>query len=71
MVDDWRAKMRLDLETIVDKAVVSGAEQGDVFAAIEEELSRLRLALDRDTDPADDDTKGILDEPANDWPGAP
>ena len=71
MADAWRAKLRLDLERLVDTAVVSGVEQEDVFAATEEELSRLRLALDRDPDPADDDTRNILDEPASDWPGAP
>jgi hypothetical protein len=70
MTEDWRAKLRLDLEDLVDEAVVSGVEQADVFAAIEEELSRLRRALDHDPDPADDTTKRVVDDPANDWPGA-
>ncbi|WP_075292900.1 hypothetical protein [Pararhizobium arenae] len=70
MAEDWRAKLRLDLEDLVDEAVVSGVEQADVFAAIEEELSRLRRALDHDPDPADDTTMRVVDDPANDWPGA-
>lgn len=67
MADEWKAKLRLDLETLVDTAVVSGVEQVDIFTAIEEELSRLRLALDRDPDPADEDPRGVVNEPANGW----
>ncbi|MBD9507944.1 hypothetical protein IB277_14730 [Ensifer sp. ENS07] len=70
MAEDWKAEVRLGLEELVDKAVVLGARQADVFAAIEEELARLRVAMEYDPDPADDSSTRILGEPANDWPGA-
>ena len=70
MAEDWRVKFRLDLENLVDEPVVSGVKQADVFAAIEEELSRLRRAHDQDPDPADDTRTRVVDNPANDWPGA-
>lgn len=44
----------------MDKAVVQGVK-----------LSRLRIAIESDPDPADDSTMGVLEEPANDWPEAP
>ncbi|TCV57604.1 hypothetical protein EDE09_1463 [Neorhizobium sp. S3-V5DH] len=34
MTDDWQADLRLGLEHLVDKAVVKGAKQNDVFAAV-------------------------------------
>jgi hypothetical protein len=70
MVDDWEAQVRLGLEKLVDEAVVKGAKQTDVFAAINEELSRLRIALERDPDPAEDSSTAVPEEPANDWPAA-
>lgn len=69
MTDDWRAELRLGLEHLVDKAVVKGAKQIDVFTAVEVELGRLRVANDRDPDPAED-TQEMVEEPANDWPAA-
>jgi hypothetical protein len=50
--------------------VVKGAKQTDVFAAINEELSLLRIPLERDPDPAEDSSTGVPEEPANDWPAA-
>jgi hypothetical protein len=41
----------LGLEDLVDKAVVTGARQADVFAVLEGEIIRLGIALDRDPDP--------------------
>ncbi|MBD9596304.1 MULTISPECIES: hypothetical protein [unclassified Ensifer] len=70
MGEYWKAKVRIGLEELVDKAVVGGARHADVFAAIEAELARLRIAIELDPDPADDSTTRILGEPANDWPGA-
>lgn len=69
MTDEWLAETRLGLEKLVDQAVVKGATQAAVFAVVEEELARLRVALDKDPDPADD-TQEVLEEPANDWPAA-
>ncbi len=51
----------------MDKALVKGAKQTDIFAAIDEELARLRVALDRDPDPAEDRAVAVQ-EPSNDWP---
>jgi hypothetical protein len=70
MTDDWRADLRLGLEHLVDEAVVKGAKQIDVFAAVEVELARLRVANDRDPDPAKDTSQEMVEEPANDWPAA-
>ncbi len=64
MTDDWQADLRLGLEHLVDKAVVKGAKQNDVFAAVGAELARLRGANDRDPDPAEDTSQEMLEEPA-------
>jgi hypothetical protein len=69
MDDDWQSQVRLGLEELVDKALVKGAKQTDIFAAIDEELARLRVALDRDPDPAEDRAVAVQ-EPSNDWPPA-
>ncbi len=69
MEDDWRAEVRLGLENLIDKAVVAGAMQADAFAVIEDELARLRAAMERDPYPSEDDMQ-TAKEPANDWPGA-
>jgi hypothetical protein len=67
--NDWKPGLRLKLEGLVDDCVVGGARQQDVFDAIIEEVGNLRIALERDPDPAEDQASRI-DEPANDWPGA-
>jgi hypothetical protein len=65
---DWHEEFRNGLANLVDQAVVSGARQADVFHAAVEEIERLRIADERDPDPADDASEGIIEEPANDWP---
>ncbi len=70
MTNDWRAELRLALEELVDAAVVVGARQQDVYAAILDEIGQLRLAYQRDPDPADDVSEQVIEEPANDWPAA-
>ncbi len=69
MEDDWRAEVRLGLENLIDKAVVAGAMQAEIFAVIEDELARLRAAMERDPNPSEDDTQ-TAEESVNDWPGA-
>ncbi len=69
-MDDWREEFRSGLANLVDRAVVSGARQADVFQAAVEEIKRLRVANDRDPDPADDASEAEVEEPANDWPAA-
>ncbi len=69
-MDDWREEFRSGLANLVDRAVVSGVRQADVFKAAIEEIERLRAADDRDPDPADDASEGEIEEPANDWPAA-
>ncbi len=39
-MNDWRAELRLELEKLVDAAVVAGARQRDVYAAILDEIGR-------------------------------
>ena len=70
MADDWRAEVKLGLENLVDKVVLSGADRAEVFATVEDELARLRVANDQEPDPAEDGTDEMLEEPANDWPAA-
>jgi hypothetical protein len=69
VTDDWRARLRDKLEDFVDTFVVAGAKQEDVFDAVVEEVGNLKVALDRDPDPADDNSVAV-EEPANDWPSA-
>ncbi|RVI89908.1 hypothetical protein CN186_25395 [Sinorhizobium medicae] len=69
-MNDWRADLRLGLENLVDAAVVAGAHQRDVYAAILDEVERLRLAYERDPGPADDLSEQIVEEPSNNWPAA-
>lgn len=69
-MDDWREEFRSGLANLVDRAVVSGARQADVFQAAVEEIERLRIADERDPDPADDASEVQVEEPANDWPAA-
>ncbi len=70
MTNNWRAELRLALEELVDAAVVVGARQQDVYAAILDEIGQLRLACQRDPDPADDVSELVIEEPSNDWPAA-
>jgi len=65
MTDNWRARLRDRLEDLADTFVVAGAKQEDVFDAITEEVENLKVALDRDPYPANDDT-AVIEEPAND-----
>ncbi|WP_439616239.1 hypothetical protein [Shinella sp.] len=67
--DDWRTALRLEIEKAVDDAVIAGGTQSDIFAEILSEVDRLRAALERDPDPAEDNTDEI-GEPSNDWPSA-
>ncbi|ASQ04049.1 hypothetical protein HR059_07230 [Sinorhizobium meliloti WSM1022] len=69
-MNDWRAELRLELEKLVDAAVVTGARQRDVYAAILDEIGQLRLAYERDPDPADDISEQVIEEPSNNWPAA-
>ncbi|MDX0432006.1 hypothetical protein GOL30_24960 [Sinorhizobium medicae] len=55
---------------LVDAAVVTGARQQDVYAAILDEIGQLRLAYERDPDPADDISEQVIEEPSNSWPAA-
>ncbi len=66
---DWKAGLRLKLEDLVDTYVVAGAERNEIFDAIIKEIGNLRIALQRDPDPADDESE-VIDEPSNDWPAA-
>jgi hypothetical protein len=67
-MDEWREEFRRGLANLVDRAVVSGARQADVFQVAVQEIERLRVADDRDPDPADDASEAEIEEPANDWP---
>jgi hypothetical protein len=53
-MSDWRRDLRLKLEALIDELVVDGAKQSEVYAAIQAEIEALRLAYDKDPDPADD-----------------
>lgn len=70
MSNDWRDEFRSGLANLVDQAVVSGAKHADVFNATIEEIERLRIANERDPDPADDVSDDNVEKPANDSPAA-
>lgn len=67
---EWRNEVRDSLENLVDRAVTSGAKQQDVFAEVAKVIEELRIANERDPDPADTPLETAVDEPANEWPGA-
>ncbi|MDX0716412.1 hypothetical protein GOL39_24000 [Sinorhizobium medicae] len=69
-MNDWRAELRLELEKLVDAAVVAGARQQDAYDAILDEIGQLRLADERDPDPANDISEQVIEEPSNNWPAA-
>ena len=69
-MNSWRADLHLGLEKLVDAAVVAGARQQDVYAAILDEIGQLRLAYERDPDPADSVSEQVIEEPTNNWPAA-
>ncbi|WP_028748489.1 hypothetical protein [Rhizobium mesoamericanum] len=70
MTTNWRGDLRHKLEDFVDTFVVNGAKQVDVYNAIQKELDFLRVAHDRDSDPADDQSDEVVEEPSNDWPAS-
>jgi hypothetical protein len=70
MNSEWQQEFCRGLENLVDQAVVSGARQGDVFEVAIKEIECLRVANERDPDPADDMSEQIVEEPSNDWPAA-
>jgi len=70
MSNDWRDEFRSGLANLVDQAVVSGAKRAEVFKATIEEIERLRIANERDSDPADEVSEHTVEEPANHWPAA-
>lgn len=68
-MSDWRRDLSLKLEDFIDELVVHGAKQSEVYAAIQAEIEALRLAYEKDPDPADD-ASDVIEEPSNDWPGS-
>jgi hypothetical protein len=70
MSGNWKDGLRDRLEDFVDSFVVKGAKQSDVYDAIVEEIGNLRVAYDRDPDPAEDRPGAEPEEPSNEWPGA-
>lgn len=70
MSDDCRASISIGMEALVDKAVVQGADHKDMFTVLNDELVRLRLALEQDPDPAEDGAPMRPQEPDNVWSNA-
>jgi hypothetical protein len=68
-MDSWRVEISDVLERLVDSAVTAGARQAEVFAELKKAIEQFEAANDRDPDPADAPTE-MIDEPANEWPGA-
>jgi hypothetical protein len=67
MTKDWRDDLSMKLEDFIDTFVVKGAKPTDVYDAIQKDLELLRVAYDRDPDPADDQSDDVVEEPSNDW----
>jgi hypothetical protein len=70
LIGNWRDDLILKLEDFVDTFVMRGAKATDVYDAIQNELDRLRVAYDRDPDPADDQSDDVVEEASNDWPAS-
>ncbi|PDT22304.1 hypothetical protein [Rhizobium hidalgonense] len=70
MNGNWKDGLRDHLEDFVDSLVVKGAKQSDVYDAIVEEIAKLRIAYERDPNPAEDRPGAEAEEPSNTWPGA-
>ncbi|MGB8291601.1 MAG: hypothetical protein WCE42_27500 [Rhizobium ruizarguesonis] len=70
MSGNWKDDLRDQLEDFVDSFVVKGAKQSDVYDAIVEEIANLRIAYERDPDPAEDRPGAEAEEPSIEWPGA-
>jgi hypothetical protein len=68
--DDWKIELRTGLSELMDRAVRAGASADQIFDAVTGELQTMKEAWEQDPDPADDPKEQILEEPANDWPGA-
>jgi hypothetical protein len=69
-MDSWRGEIFDGLEKLVDHAVTAGARQEEVFAEITKIVGKLKIANEHDPDPADATSETVIDEPANNWPGA-
>ena len=68
--DDWKIELRTGMSELLDQAVRAGARADQVFDAMIGELQTMKEAWEQDPDPADDSKEQMLEEPANDWPGA-
>lgn len=68
--DDWNIELRTGLTELMDQAVRAGARADQVFDAMTGELRAMKEAWEQDPDPVDDPKEQMLEEPANDWPGA-
>jgi hypothetical protein len=66
MTNDWSTELKRKVEQLVDGFVVGGVPPERVFDAVVGEINNLRIAYDRDPDPADDDH--VVEEPSNEWP---
>jgi hypothetical protein len=69
-MDGRRNDIADGLKKLFDRAITAGARQEDVFAEIMKVVGELQIANERDPDPADAPSETVMDEPANDWPGA-
>jgi hypothetical protein len=69
-MDGRRNDIADGLKKLIDRAITAGARQEDVLAEIMKVVGELQIANERDPDPADAPSETVMDEPANDWPGA-
>lgn len=69
-MDSWRGDISDALESLVERAVTTGARREDVIAELMKSIEQLKLATDSDSGRGDAPPVIVLDEPANEWPGA-
>ena len=68
MEGQWTNELRQKVEALVAEYVAAGAEQSDVLDVIAKTGVDLRIPSTHE--PVRADNKGVVEEPANDWPAA-
>lgn len=69
-MDNWRGEISGAVESLVKRAVTTGARREDAILELLKSIEQLKLANDSDRERGDAPPEIVLDEPANDWPAA-
>ncbi|WJH38463.1 hypothetical protein N7E02_07540 (plasmid) [Aliirhizobium terrae] len=69
-MDNWRGEISDAVESLVERAVTTGARREDVISELLKSIEQLKLANDSDPERGHAPPQIVLDEPANDWPAS-